>query len=242
MYAEKYTVSEAATNLGITEEQVWAEFEEGRMAAVALAESVDPEGKERFSWWSLPREAILRMRAGTHNEISWESYGFKFVAKSNPDMIRALTKDCNATNFADAIFWKMPINEDTVQSAPAAKAEAVTVTPLAPAALPDEIDHDEKLAALFDPVPVESLAKTFPTNTVDFESVAQWKKWTEAASRNGLNGARSGRAKFNPYKAGLWFVGKGVTGWDKARLHRVLASKGNLPERSINNKSLLTGE
>jgi hypothetical protein len=99
-------------------------------------------------------------------------------------------------------------------------------------------DHEEKLAALFEPMPVEALAKMFPTDIL--YSAKQWKIWTERAGRNGLKEARQGRAMFNPYKAGKWFVHNGAEGWDDARLNKVLAK--NLPVRSRDKEYLVTGE
>lgn len=95
----------------------------------------------------------------------------------------------------------------------------------------DDVDHDKTLAALFDPVPVEALEKMFPSN-------GKWKSWAEKAKANGLIDARERTAKFNPYKAGLWFVQKGGPGWDNDRLYRTLAN--NLPARSRDSVHLLT--
>ena len=106
--------------------------------------------------------------------------------------------------------------------------EAAPVEHTAPADNPDDA-----LAALFDPVPVEALAKMFQSD------VAQWRKWQDKAKANGLSDAREGTAMFNPYKAGVWFVSKGAEGWDTARLYRTLAN--NLPARSHDNAHLLTG-
>lgn len=97
----------------------------------------------------------------------------------------------------------------------------------------DDADHTETLAALFEPVPVEALEKMFPAS-------GKWKNWAEKAKSNGLIVARVGTAKFNPYKAGTWFVQKGWDGWDNARLYRTLAS--NLPARSRDDAHLLTGD
>ncbi len=97
-------------------------------------------------------------------------------------------------------------------------------------------DHDEILAALFDPMPVEALAKMFPTD--NDATTAQWRKWADKAKANGLIDARENR-KFNPYKAGKWFVSKGARGWDTVRLYRTLAK--NLPPRSRDDAHLLTG-
>jgi hypothetical protein len=98
---------------------------------------------------------------------------------------------------------------------------------------PQSPSQDEKLAALFDPVTVETLEKMFPAN-------GKWVKWAERAARNELNTARQDRAMYNPYKAGLWFLRRRVKDWDLARCHRVLAK--NLPARSRDEVHLLTDE
>lgn len=126
-------------------------------------------------------------------------------------------------------YWRKQEDTDTGTG-----AEAMPVTTPAPAAQPDKIDHEAKLASLFDPVTVEVLEKTFP-------ATGQWKKWAERASRNGLrDAAKQGRGQYNLYKAAVWFVGQGITGWDLARCYRVLAS--NLPARSFDDKYMLTGD
>lgn len=89
---------------------------------------------------------------------------------------------------------------------------------------------DEILSALFDSVPVEALEKMFPASD-------KWKSWAEKAKSNGLITAREKR-RFNPYKAAVWFVSRGMTGWDIARCYRVLAN--NLPARSLDKRHLLT--
>ena len=99
---------------------------------------------------------------------------------------------------------------------------------------------DAKLAALFDDVTVENLAKMFTTSNVETKSLSKWKAWQNNAKENGLIEARQGHGKFNPYKAGLWFLTKKIQGWDTARLYRTLAN--NLPARSLDDKYLLTGE
>ncbi|NOS76293.1 MAG: hypothetical protein HOP36_17500 [Methyloglobulus sp.] len=99
---------------------------------------------------------------------------------------------------------------------------------------------NEKLADLFDAVTVENLAKMFPTNRAEAETTAKWKRWQNNAKENGLNEARQGRGKFNPYKAGVWFLNRKIQGWDTARVYRTLAN--NLPARSLDEKYLLKGE
>jgi hypothetical protein len=116
-------------------------------------------------------------------------------------------------------------------------------SPNVPTAVADsEPDYDEILAALFDPVPVEALEKMFPTHPESLKdpSKGKWKNWAERAKRNGLENARQGWAMFNPYKAAVWFVNKGIDGWDLDRCYRRLAN--NLPARSIDSKYLLTGD
>lgn len=108
--------------------------------------------------------------------------------------------------------------------------DAQASTPVANAVEAGTID--DTLADMFDPATVETLEKMFPAN-------GQWAKWAEKASSNGLINSRAGRAMFNPYKAGNWFLSKGITGWDIARLNRTLAN--NLPTRSKDNAHLLTG-
>lgn len=103
---------------------------------------------------------------------------------------------------------------------------------VAPADLGEE-DHDQLLASLFDSVTAEALEEMFPAK-------GKWKGWADHAWENGLAAARTSRAMFNPYKACIWFLGKGIEGWDLAHALRRLAN--NLPLRSRDKKYLLTGE
>lgn len=89
---------------------------------------------------------------------------------------------------------------------------------------------DAEFAALFDPVTAAALEKMFPAGE-------KWARWAERASGNGLKAARVERALFNPYRAGLWFLTRGLPGWDNAHLFRVLAN--NLPARSQDKRELL---
>ncbi len=95
----------------------------------------------------------------------------------------------------------------------------------------DEV-YEAELAELFDDVTVAELEKMFSAG-------GKWKGWAERAKRNELTYARNGRAVFNPYKAGVWFVKQNIDGYDLARCHRILAS--NLPARSKGSEHLLTG-
>jgi hypothetical protein len=114
-------------------------------------------------------------------------------------------------------------------NAPIAKSEAISTE------TPNEGAPDEVIAALFDALPITALEKMFPAKE------GKWKSWAERAKRNGLITARIGRAMFNPYRAGLWFVRKGAEGgWDESRLNRALSN--NLPARSKDNKPLLIGD
>jgi len=89
---------------------------------------------------------------------------------------------------------------------------------------------NEGLAELFDPVPVAALETMFPAG-------GKWAKWAERAASNGLKAARKGRATFNPYLAGQWFLTRGEPDWDQARLYRKLAN--SLPERSADSRELI---
>lgn len=97
-----------------------------------------------------------------------------------------------------------------------------------------DVSLDEMLVNLFDPVTIEFVAKMFPVKD------DKWKRWAERAADNGLKGARTGRGKFNPYLAALWFLTKGENDWDLARCYRVLAN--NLPPRSRDQRHLLADE
>ncbi len=93
-------------------------------------------------------------------------------------------------------------------------------------------EADDLFAALFDPVGTSQLEKMFPTG--------KWSKWTVRAKANGLLCAKVARAKFNPYRAAMWWLKKrNPAGWDLSKCSRVLAN--NLPARSIDSRYLLTG-
>ncbi len=145
---------------------------------------------------------------------------------------RVTASDCWIVDSSlERLVSKHSKQEDT----PGVKVEAAPVTSLSgdeQTSPVDDADHTEKLAALFEPVPMEALEKMFPAS-------GKWKNWVEKAKANRLIVARVGTAKFNPYRAGLWFVQKGAEGWDNARLYRTLAN--NLPARSLDSVHLLTG-
>lgn len=104
-----------------------------------------------------------------------------------------------------------------------------------PSAAESAENDTAEIASLFDPVHFNTLEKIFPTGA------DKWQNYSERATRNGLVAARQGRAMFNPYLAGLWWLDKQhPPGWDVARLRRVLAAR--LPDRSRGNEHLLTGE
>ncbi len=120
------------------------------------------------------------------------------------------------------------------QTAPASESvtpDAVLTSP--PAVALPVASVDKTLSKLFDPVPIASLEKMFPAD-------GKWKQWAERAARNGLKEVREGRASFNPYRAALWFLKQGETGWDLSRCHRKLAE--NLPARSRHEASMLTND
>ncbi len=153
------------------------------------------------------------------------------------DVVRVPNADFISVRPSEFAAWCLHIGYDIppelaalagdAPQAAAAKMKAV------PAEQPTSLDyHDEKLARLFEPVPVEALEKMFPAS-------GKWQSWADKAKNNGLIDAREAPARFNPYKAGVWFVNKGITGWDTARLNRTLAN--NLPARSHDDAYLLTG-
>jgi len=125
-----------------------------------------------------------------------------------PPELAALAKAASPAPKMEDVLAAPP-SDDAPADAPAAEGKVGTgatpggdnVEEEAPAA----DDHDKTLAALFDSVPVEALEKMFPAS-------GKWKSWAEKAASNGLKIARTERARFNPYKAGVWFVRKGAEG------------------------------
>jgi len=223
--------------------EVWGNMREVEWhEACALALNIDPntvveEGGDMYphdSWYRLPS-----------HEIKEDFEDLMKLLRSN---LRDFTSTYNNTvllsefaNFCVRIKWKnlpqelVALAQENPQAAPAAKGEGGTGTTPGDDDVEEQAadDHDEKLAALFDPLPVEALAKMFMID------LAQWKKWQDKAKANGLSDARQGTALFNPYKAGVWLVRKGTQGWDDAHLFRTLVK--NLPARSLDDKHLLTG-
>lgn len=103
----------------------------------------------------------------------------------------------------------------------------------APEVAPKSDDYDAELAALFDPVKLETLKAMFPDE--------KWGRYADKAPRNGLKEARVGRGIFNPYLAARWWLHRQApAGWKWERCVRVLAN--NLPARSRDLKHLLTGD
>jgi hypothetical protein len=98
------------------------------------------------------------------------------------------------------------------------------------------------MASWFDDVGYEQLAAMFKEHSDPDKNERVWKSYADEASKNGLrDAAKVKRAKFNPYKTGLWWLDrKRPTGWTQARLHRTLAN--NLPPRSLEHKPRLTGD
>ena len=94
-------------------------------------------------------------------------------------------------------------------------------------------NYEKVLSELFDPVGLQQLEKMFPCG--------KWAGWGKKAKEKGLDAARIGRAKYNPYLAAQWWLtNRKPEGWDLARVNRVLAN--NLPHRSRDSKYLVTGE
>ena len=100
---------------------------------------------------------------------------------------------------------------------------------------------EEEIASWFDGVGYEQLATMFKEHPDPQKNEEIWKSYADEARNNKLKAARVSRAKFNPYRAGQWWLDrKNPTGWDKGRLHRTLAN--NLPARSLEHKPRLTGD
>lgn len=92
---------------------------------------------------------------------------------------------------------------------------------------------EQELAALFDPVSIEALKVMFPD-----DKSGGWSEFANRAKRMGLDSARQGRGKFNPYLAGKWWLNKRKpSGWTEERLLRTLAR--NVPARSRDKRFLL---
>lgn len=186
----------------------------GHQQLPALEEIEDNEWKRETRDSLIAYICYLPEREASALLSAWETESCRHVTyHANPKSISQLERECAA-----------PLSSWTGTSE--AKSEAFPVT------TQDDKSTEEEFAQLFDPVPVESLEKMFPSN-------GKWKLWAEKAKTTGLICARVARAKFNPYLAGVWFIRKGIEGWDESRLNRTLAN--NLPERSRDHKHLLTG-
>jgi len=104
-----------------------------------------------------------------------------------------------------------------------------------------EKSADEELASLFDGVRKQQLAAMFNTQQDATSDLDLWTGYIRQANKNELENARTSHGKYNPYKAGLWWLDKKKPkGWTLERLNKRLAK--NLPERSKGNESRLTGE
>ncbi len=113
-----------------------------------------------------------------------------------------------------------------------AGSEETTGTPQEGGQIQEGITADDDLAALFDPVSVQALETHFP---------GDWTTWAQRPKRHGLDLARRGRKKYNPYVAAIWWLDKCPTEkWAIDRVYRTLVHF--LPARSRDSKHLLTGE
>lgn len=211
--------------------------------AIALSMNIDPDllKYSRDRWNGLPSRddenkfdkhlRLLRANKSTKNGFTPGT-----LSMDNPDNHGVRPSEFSA--WAQSIGWDIPpelaalaaMGDNDCENIVAKVAPAIAEN--APVADTVEADTpDETLADLFDPVTVGALEKMFPADK-------KWVKWAGRAARNGLKDSRVARAKFNPYKAGNWFLAKGVTGWDIARLNRTLAN--NLPARSKDDAYRLT--
>jgi hypothetical protein len=100
---------------------------------------------------------------------------------------------------------------------------------------------DDEIASLFDGVPKQQLAAMFNVTQDATNDLDLWTGYIQQANKNELENARTEFGKYNPYKAGLWWLDKKKPkGWTLERLNKRLAK--NLPERSKGSESRLTGE
>ena len=95
------------------------------------------------------------------------------------------------------------------------------------------VDEELAISELFDPVTPAALEKMFPSD-------GRWAKWHAKAKEKGLDAARQGPGKYNPYRAARWWLDKQAPdGWTLGRVFKRLAN--NLPPRSFGLESRLTG-
>lgn len=102
------------------------------------------------------------------------------------------------------------------------------------ASMNDDVADPFDPADLFDPVTHAELEKMFPAG-------GNWAKWHAKAKEKGLNVAREGRGKYNPYRAARWWLSKQAPeGWTLGQCCKRLAN--NLPPRSHGLEWRLTGK
>lgn len=127
-----------------------------------------------------------------------------------------------------------PAAVESTKSQTETKASQVSAT------LTEQLKDDE-LASLFDGVAKEQLAALFKVNVKDEDDLKLWSMYLREANKNKLKNARVSRGRYNPYKAGHWWLNtKKPIGWTPEKLNKKLAK--SLPERSKGNESRLTGE
>lgn len=210
-----------------------------RDEACALALNIDPYSLRRPDSFPYRRSGFVPDSFPNYEYAGRFSKLLRLLEANLNNKYFTPTDGRNAVQLPEFAAWCASIDwEITPKLAALAKQAVLVVTKIEPA--PDttpaadvESNPGEIPAALFDPVPVEALEKMFP-------AAGKWKGWAGKAKANGLIVARDGRAKFNPYKAAVWFVYRGLQGWDLDRCLRVLTN--NLPARSKDDKHLLTGE
>lgn len=215
--------------------------------AVALTLGVDPQKAYEWSknkWvYNVNKSGCCCSIEGFADRLFLFKKCFGVYGKISPSQL---------TVWAKSVGWNMPNEleelatnevEEKRPDAPAPTANASAAKGEAAqgtnpngddAEKQDTDDHDDTLAALFDPVPVDVLEKMFPAD-------GKWKSWTDRAARKGLIHAREGTAMYNPYKAGMWFVSNGRKGLTIGHCRRMLANN-HLPDRSLDKKYLLTCE
>lgn len=209
--------------------------------AVALSMGIDPSSMEIQVSWEPSydpydrsfQKSSFRNRQ-EHDEFRWRLrlLGTAFAREQSGRVASWNTGEVSLTEFASWCVEKK-LDVPAEFAALGGASPAATETEAVPNATPDP---DEELAALFDPITTTQLQAMFP-------DAGLWAKWAERASRNGLLSARSQSEPkmFNPFLAARWWLAKqDPKGWTWERCLRRLAN--NLPPRSQDARSLLTGE
>lgn len=182
--------------------------------------------RQLFGYTFRDTEFGVFLPSGTKHAATIETCGI-----SRDDLL-ALANELSASDVVKAGYVHAEI--ELFQAKTETKAAPVPVTL-------NEQSLDDEIASWFDSVSYKQLAAMFKEHSDTKSNEEIWKSYAAEARNNELKAARVERAKFNPYRAGKWWLDrKNPTGWDTARLHRTLAN--NLPTRSLEHKPRLTGD